>query len=252
LARAKFRSMFENSESGYRNTMITNAPSPKAPSPTAAPQASIDGATNKAYLDQTHIVALTRKRIDRVLIGMGLVSMVVLLVAASLLTWGSSFSRNYVRDELGSQRITFGTAASLTKEGRQDLLKYADAKLDTGQEAQAYASYINGHLKAIGGGQTFADLGTPERAAKAKVQEAKDAKQPQATIDTLQADATKITQTRDTLFKGETLRGLLLSAYAWSTVGRIAGLAAIGAIIAAGLMAILVIFGINHLRTSNS
>jgi uncharacterized membrane protein len=199
--------------------------------------------------EHTPVVAITRRRIDRVLIGMGLVSMVVLAIAASLLMWGSSFSNNYVHDELGSQNISFGSAAALTKEGRQDLLKYADQKLDTGQEAQAYASYINGHLKTIGNGQTYADLGTPERAAKLKVQEAKDAKQPQTTIETLQADATKITQTRDTLFKGETLRGLLLSAYAWSTVGRIAGLAAIGAAIAAGLMAILVIFGINHLRT---
>ncbi len=201
---------------------------------------------------QAHAVALTRRRIDGMLIGMGLVAVVVLVIAASLLTWGSSFSHNYVRDELGSQHISFGNAAALTKEGRQDLLKYADSKLDTGQEAQAYASYINGHLQTIGSGQTFADLGTPERAAKLKVQEAKDAKQPQATIDTLQADATKITQTRDTLFKGETLRGLLLSAYAWSTVGRIAGLAAIGAVVAAGLMAILVILGINHLRTNRA
>jgi hypothetical protein len=220
--------------------------------PGATNQRRSDSAANDAYRDQTHVVTLTRKRIDRVLIGMGLVSMLVLVVAASLLTWGSSFSKNYVRDELGSQHITFGSADALTKEGRQDLVKYADAKLDTGQEAQAYASYINGHLTAIGGGKTFADLGTPERAAKTKVQEAIAAKQPQATIDTLQADATKITQTRDTLFKGETLRGLLLSAYAWSTVGRIAGLAAIGAMVAAGLMAILVIFGFNHLRASRA
>jgi hypothetical protein len=231
--------------------MITNPASAKVP-PAEPNRTDNIGAASNGYRDQTPIVALTRKRIDRVLIGMGLVSMVVLLVAASLLTWGSSFSRNYVRDELGSQNITFANAATLTKEGRQDLVKYADAKLDTGQEAQAYASYINGHLKTIGGGQTFADLGTPERAAKAKVQEAKDANQPQATIDTLQADATKITQTRDSLFKGETLRGLLLSAYAWSTVGRIAGLAAIGAVVAAGLMAILVIFGFNHLRSSQA
>ena len=205
-----------------------------------------------SHRDDNHVVAVTRRRIDHVLIGMGVVAIVVLAVAASLLTWGSSFSNNYVRDELGSQNISFANASSLTKEGRQDLLKYAEAKLDTGQEAQAYASYINGHLKTIGNGQTFADLGTPERVAKLKVQEAKDTKQPQGTIDALQADATKITQTRDSLFKGETLRGLLLSAYAWSTVGRIAGLAALGAVVAAGLMAILVIFGVNHLRTNPS
>ena len=43
-------------------------------------------------------------------------------------------------------------------------------------------------------------------------------------------------------------RGLLLSAYAWSTVGMIAGIAAIGAFVAAGLMAILVALGVVHQR----
>ena len=47
--------------------------------------------------------------------------------------------------------------------------------------------------------------------------------QPQAQVDALQAKADAITDNRNTLFKGETLRGLLLSAYAWSTVGMIAG-----------------------------
>ena len=48
---------------------------------------------------------------------------------------------------------------------------------------------------------------------------------------------------RDTMFKGETLRGLLLSAYAWSTVGHLAGIAAIAAFIAAALMLLLVVLG---------
>ena len=68
-----------------------------------------------------------------------------------------------------------------------------------------------------------------------------DAGQAQAQVDALQAKADVITAQRNTLFRGETLRGLLLSAYAWSTVGSIAGIAAIGAFVAAGLMAILVV-----------
>ena len=44
------------------------------------------------------------------------------------------------------------------------------------------------------------------------------------------------------------LRGTLLNAYAWSTVGRIAGIAAVGAFIAAAAMAILVVAGVVHLR----
>ena len=75
-----------------------------------------------------------------------------------------------------------------------------------------------------------------------------DAGQPQAQIDELQATADGVSAQRNSLFKGETLRGLLLSAYAWSTVGTIAGIAAIGAFVAAGLMAILVALGIVHHR----
>ena len=127
-------------------------------------------------------------------------------------------------------------------------MKFADHKVDTGKEAEGYASFINGHLQGIANGATYADLGTPESAAKADVKAAVDAGKPQATIDELQAKADGFTNQRNTLFKGETLRGLLLSAYAWSTVGMIAGIAAIGAFIAAGLMAILSVLGIFHHR----
>jgi hypothetical protein len=56
----------------------------------------------------------------------------------------------------------------------------------------------------------------------------------------------QITQQRDTLFKGETLRGLLLSTYAWATIGQIAGIAAVVAFVAAGVMLMLVIAGLVH------
>ena len=75
-----------------------------------------------------------------------------------------------------------------------------------------------------------------------------DAGESQATIDKLQAEADAVTAQRDSLFRGETLRGLLLSAYAWSTVGMIAGIAAIGAFLAAAVMTVLVVLGIVHLR----
>lgn len=65
-------------------------------------------------------------------------------------------------------------------------------------------------------------------------------------IAALQAKADVITGERDSLFRGETLRGLLLSAFAWSTIGRIAGIAATLAFIAAGVMVVLVAFGIRH------
>ena len=194
------------------------------------------------------VVALKRRTIDSVLIGFGVVATAALVVAGGLLMWGHNFSSDYVGDELASQNISFPSAADLTEEGRTDLVQYADQQLDTGKEAQAYASFINGHLEGIADGATYADLGATESAAKADVTAAVDAGQPQAQIDTLQATADEISGQRNSLFKGETLRGLLLSAYAWSTVGMIAGIAAIGAFIAAALMAILVAFGVVHLR----
>ena len=120
--------------------------------------------------------------------------------------------------------------------------------MNTGKEAEAYASFINGHLEGIADGATYADLGTTEREAGAAVTAAVDAGESQATIDKLQADADAVTAQRDSLFRGETLRGLLLSAYAWSTVGMIAGIAAIGAFLAAAVMTVLVVLGIVHLR----
>ncbi len=196
----------------------------------------------------TPVVALKRRTIDAVLIGVGLVAAVVFAVAGALLAWGSNFASDYVGDELSSQNITFPSAEALTEDGRSDLVKFADQKLDTGKEAEAYASYINGHLEATADGQTYAELGTPERAARAAVTAAVEAGEPQATIDELQATADGISGQRNTLFKGETLRGLLLSAYAWSTVGNIAGIAAIGAFIAAAMMAVLTVLGVIHHR----
>ncbi len=191
-------------------------------------------------------VAVRRRTIDMVLTGAGAVFAVVLLAAGALLTWGASFSEDYVRDELSSQNIAFPPAEALEEEGRTDLLAFAGATVDTGPEAEAYASFIDGHLAGIADGQTYADLGTPERAANAAVEEAKAAGAPADELARLEGEAAAITGQRNTLFKGETLRGLLLSAFAWSTVGRIAGIAATVSFVAAGAMVVLVLLGLRH------
>ena len=124
------------------------------------------------------------------LIGFGVVATAAFVVAGGLLMWGHNFSSDYVGDELSSQNITFPSAAELTEEGRTDLVQFADQQLDTGTEAEAYASFINGHLEGIADGATYADLGATESAAKADVTAAVDAGQPQAQIDALQATPT--------------------------------------------------------------
>jgi len=194
------------------------------------------------------VVALKRRTIDSVLIGFGVVAAVVFAVAGGLLTWGNSFASDYVGKELSSQNITFPSAEALTEEGRADLLEFAGQRLDTGAEAEAYASFIDGHLANVADGATYADLGAVESAAKADVKAAVEAGDSQAKVDELQATADGITGQRNSLFKGETLRGLLLSAYAWSTVGMIAGIAAIAAFAAAAIMLVLVGLGVVHHR----
>ena len=195
---------------------------------------------------QEPVVALKRRTIDSVLISFGGVLTVALVVAGGLLTWGSNFAADYVDDELSSQNITFPPAAALQEEGRTDLLKYAEEPVNTGPEAEAYASFINGHLEEIAGGATYAELGTPERSANAAVEEAVSSGASEAEIARLEGEAAEITGQRNTLFKGETLRGLLLTAFAWSTVGQIAGYAAIAAFVAAGVMLVLVLLGLRH------
>ncbi|MGC1513552.1 MAG: hypothetical protein WA797_11620 [Acidimicrobiales bacterium] len=209
------------------------------PSPTTTPT---EGQT--AVADTP--VVFKRRTMDTVLISFGAVLAVALLVAGSLLTWGAGFSDDYVHDELASQNITFPPAAALEAEGRTDLLKYAGRDLTSGKQAEAYAGYIDGHLEDIADGATYAELGTPERESKAAVDAAKAEGAGEAQLAELQREADAIAGQRNTLFKGETLRGLLLTAFAWSTVGSIAGYAAIAAFAAAAVMVVLVALGIRH------
>jgi hypothetical protein len=206
----------------------------------------VEGQVDTKPVQQEKVVGVKRRTVDAVLIGLGAVVTVVLFVAGGLLTWGSRFANDHVSDELTAQNIFFPERAALEEEGRTDLLGYAGEQVTSGTEAQAYASYIGGHLDEIADGATYADLGAPERAAKAEVQAAVDSGADEATVAELQATADGISNQRNSLFKGETLRGLLLSTYAWSTIGRIAGIAAITAFVAGFAMLVLVILGVVH------
>jgi hypothetical protein len=196
--------------------------------------------------DVDDVVRLPRRRIDKFLIGFGVIAAMVFAVAGGLLTWGADFANDYVHDELSSQRIFFPDEASLREEGRDDLVRYADEQVTTGGEAEAYAGFIGGHLEGIADGKTYAEI--DDRGAAQAVVDAREAGASDAEIAELQATADELTAQRDSLFRGETLRGLLLSTYAWSTIGRIAGIAAWVAFAGAAVMAALVIAGLVHLR----
>jgi hypothetical protein len=195
---------------------------------------------------ETGTVTVRRRTVDTILVAAGVVVSAVLIAAGVLLTWGSNFAEDYVGDELTAQHVFFPDQAALQDEGRTDLVQYAGEQVTTGSEAEAYASYIDGHLAGIADGATYADMGPTVRAAQDAVTAAQDAGKDTATVADLQATADQLSGQRDSLFKGETLRGLLLSTFAWSTIGRIAGIAAIVAFVAAGVMLVLVIAGLVH------
>lgn len=196
------------------------------------------------------VVKIRRHTVDVFLVWSGVVVAVVLLVAGGLLTWGNRFASDYVHDELSSQNIFFPPAEALEAGGRSDLVKYADQQLTTGDQAEAYASYIGGHLEDTADGMTYAEIGTPQRAARAALADAIESGAPDDEVAALQEELDTLDAQRDTLFRGETLRGLLLSTYAWSTIGTIAGWAALAAFIGAAVMGVLVMMGMIHLARS--
>jgi hypothetical protein len=196
------------------------------------------------------VVRLPRRRIDNLLIGFGVIAAIVFAVAGGLLTWGATFANDYVHDELSSQRVFFPDEASLREEGRDDLVRHAGQQVTTGTEAEAYASYIGGHLEGIADGKTYAEI--DDRGAAQAVVDARESGASAAEIADLQATADELKAQRDSLFRGETLRGLLLSTYAWSTIGRIAAIAAWVAFAGAAIMAALVAAGLVHLRRTNT
>jgi hypothetical protein len=109
--------------------------------------------------------------------------------------------------------------------------QYGGQQLTTGAQAEVYADhFIANHLKVIGGGKTYAQLSAEALA------------QPNNTALAVQVN---------TVFKGETLRGLLLNAYAFGTMGMIAGIAAIAAFIAAAVMLVLGALGLMHARRTS-
>jgi hypothetical protein len=177
--------------------------------------------------------------------GLGLA--VLLLVVGLVLTSNANFANNYVRDQLSEQNITFKTVDALTDEERQSacLVDYAGQRLTTGKQAECYANdFIGLHLQSTADGMTYAELGEPQSQLRARVGQAEADGDP--ALPELQQQLADVSAQRETLFKGETLRGLLLTSYGFSEFGVKAGQAAIVAYLAAALLGLLAIVGFVH------
>ncbi len=185
----------------------------------------------------------------------GLVFGLLLLILGLVLTNQANFAENYVKDQLSQQQITFTPAENLSEEEAASacLTKYAGTALDSGKKSECYANdYIALHMReaATGAGYegaTYATLGGTTRGLKADLQTATDAGDP---TEEIQANLDAANGLRETMFKGETLRGLLLTTYGFSIFGERAGLAATIVYIFAALMVLLSIAGMVHAFTT--
>jgi hypothetical protein len=166
---------------------------------------------------------MRRNRFNPLGIG-GLVLAVVLAVAGGLLIWGSTYVHNTVQSQLAAQKIFFPPKAAFAhpKAGTEItpsmipiVSQYAGQQLLTGQQAEVWADhFISVHLQEMAPGQTYATLSAKSLA---------------------QPNNAKLAALVQTVFRGETLRGLLLNAYGWWKVSQIAYIAAICAFALAGL-----------------
>ncbi|WDZ87066.1 hypothetical protein [Micromonospora cathayae] len=177
--------------------------------------------------------------------GLGLA--VLLLIVGLVLSANANFANDYVRDQLSEQNIRFTPAANLSAEEKKAdcLVENAGKLMTSGKQAECYANeYIGLHLKSIAGGETYASLGTPERELQAKVTAARQANDP--ALPELEKQLAQVQGQRETVFKGETLRGLLLTSYGFSEFGVKAQQGALAMYLGAGLLFLLSVAGFVH------
>jgi hypothetical protein len=154
----------------------------------------------------------------------GFAAAVLLAVAGGLLLWGSTYVHNTVQGQLAEQQIYFPPASAFAhaKAGTEitpsmipSVSQYAGQQMLTGQQAEAYADhFIAVHITEMGGGKTYSQLSEASLA---------------------QPNNTKLAGVVATVFKGETLRSMLLNAYGWWKVSQITYIASLAAFGLAGL-----------------
>jgi hypothetical protein len=187
---------------------------------------------------------MRRRTFDFLATSIGAVLTVVLLIAGGLLLWGANFANDNVHNQLAQQQITFPPVtafanvkatpgfAEITPSMIPSVSQYAGQKLTTGEQAKVYADdFIGNHLAQIGQGKSYSYWSGQAMSL------------PAGSKAQLAAQGTA-----DTMFKGTTLRGMLLEAYGFSVMGEIAWYAALASFILAGVFFLLTLLGFLHFR----
>ncbi len=173
---------------------------------------------------------MRRKTLDLLLNWVGVLLTAVFLVAGIGMLVGYSFTSSQVKSQLVEQKVFFPTK---TQMDYRDLVasnetQYAGKEVLTGKQAQIFANDIIGvDTAAISGGKTYAQISAASMAAP--------------------SNASLANQVQ-LVFRGDTLRGLLLNAYAFGFMGVIALYGAIAMFFAALVMLLLTLFGVRHYR----
>ena len=172
---------------------------------------------------------MPRRTFDMLLSSVGVVLTVVLIAAGLLAFWGYSFANSNVHDQLAAQKITMPSGPAIADPAIKPYLsKYANQPMTNGAQAEAYADhFIAVHLSEVAGGKTYSEVSALARANP--------------------KDATLAGQV-ETLFKGSTLRSMLLNAYGFWKMGQLALIGSIVSFVLAGLMAALSLLGFRHFR----
>ncbi|HEX5440756.1 MAG TPA: hypothetical protein VFW76_07730 [Ktedonobacterales bacterium] len=158
------------------------------------------------------------------------VALLVFIFGSGAAFFASNFTNNQIHDQLAPQQIYFpaNAQAGLPK----DLSQYAGQQVLTGEQAHAYADkYIGLHLSEIGQDHPYSYWSAQAMKATDPAEKAKD-----------QGIA-------DTLFKGETLRGMLNQAWTFSVIAQIAFYAGIAFALAALVVLGTLIFEAIEMRT---
>jgi hypothetical protein len=154
------------------------------------------------------------------LVSLQVIVVLVLGFCAGFAFWGSSFINGMVHDQLVAQKISFPPPSQIKAGGALDpaefpaeIRNYAGQQVDNGDKARVYANdFIGIHLTKVANGMTYSQASAASMANPTN---------------------TALANQVNTLFKGETLRGLLLNAYGWSQIGLYLFYAAIGLTVAA-------------------
>jgi hypothetical protein len=181
---------------------------------------------------------MKRRTLDIIFVVGGGLLAVLMLVLGLVLKQNADFAKSYVHDQLSAQKIFFTPADKLTDEEKKAVCLVTNGsngpqesgggqQLLTGKQAECYSNeYIALHLSEVNGGKTYAQTSNESRAARAKADAALKADPNAQASKDLDTAAKALSGKVETLFKGETLRGLLLTSYGFSIFGEKAALAA--------------------------